>query len=387
MDFMGEKRKKAKLKPSKIVVSIFLIIFIFLVVFVVAQTLRGVPFANTTKGISDFFDSLSAGPGYPYAKETAGIDSVVTLDDELVVLANDKTYQLNTTAKETKEEQHTYSDPTVISKAGKFLVFDRASGRIKLNNSSGLIWEKDLKENVLAADLSENSRVIVATHSGASKCTMTVFSKKQEKIFQWNCTSGYIADVAISENGKYFAASVISEKNAEILSSLFIFSIKESELIQKIEYTKTSLFDISFTPDNNVIAVGDNLRSTVTLDGERTDDDIFKNNTLASVAYDSTGTCVMQFLEYSGVNSNILVMTNKKGKECARVKLESNVKKVACGEKYFAAVLADKILCFNKRGKQVGEIKINNQVEHIAIIGSKCYVFTSGMINRYSVRG
>ena len=98
---MSEKKKRAKLKPSKLVVSIFLIIFIFLIVFVVAQTLRGVPFANTTQGISDFFDSLSAGPGYPYARETADVEDVATLDDQLVVLSNDETYLLNTTAKET----------------------------------------------------------------------------------------------------------------------------------------------------------------------------------------------------------------------------------------------------------------------------------------------
>jgi len=386
MENMSEKKKSANLKPSKIVVSIFLIIFIFAVVFVVAQTLRGVPMSTVTQGISDFFDSLSAGPGYPYSKDTANIESVKTLDNQLVILANDKTYLLNTTAKETQEKQHTYSDPTLISKDGEFIVFDRGSGRIRYCDSKGIIWEKDMKQNVMAADMSGNSRVAVATRASATKFIMTVYSKKTEVLFQWNCTSGYIADVAISENGKNIAAIVISEKNAEIVSTLFIFAIDEKEPLQKIEYQKTALFDVSFSANSKVIAIGNNLRSTVTLKGERTDDDIFRDNKLASVAFDSTGTSVMQFFEYSGVNSNILVMTDENGKECARVKIDSSVKKVACGKKYFAAVLADKIVCFNKRGKQIGEIKVNNEVEEISIIGSKCYIFTSGVINRYSVR-
>ena len=379
-------KSKNKTKPSKIIVSVFLIIFIFIILFLIAGTMNGVSFASAAKGISDFFETMSSGDGYPYEDNVSDIDAVKTVDGKLIILTNDRTYMLDNTAKKTSEQQHIYSLPALRTNENKYLVFDRGSGKIRLHNKSKIIWEEDLKQNILSADISSSGRIVAATKGKSSKCTMEVLSKSKDVLFKWECSSGYIVDVAISDNGKKCAAIVLSQKDAEILSTVYIFSLSSAEPTGKIEFSKSALFNVSFTRGNKIEVLGDNVRSIISSNNKREDDELFNSNTLANYYVSSNGNSVLQFLKYSGINSNIIVFYNEYGKEICRTEISSSVKKVACGESYFAVQCADKVYCYNRRGKKIGEIEVQGDIKEMTIIGSKCYVFSSGIINRYSVR-
>lgn len=361
---------------------------IILIVLTAAQKLGNMTISTFTSDVKTYFMSLGSGDGYPYSIDSNRVKSISVNKSNLILLLDDKTTALTSSAKEIMPNSHTYSNPVMKSKGSRMIVFDLDSGKFRVQRGSDIVFDGTLDKKIMAAAIGAKGNYAVATYGKDAQSVLKVYSKSGKEKFTWNFSSERVTDIDLSPNGKFAAVTAIKSDNGEISSKLYVFNLgKEGEYVSSFDYAGTTLLRVNYIKGNNIVAVGDNLKSYIKNNSDRQDDLKFNSDKLHNYYVSQDGSSLLALSKYGSSSLSSLMFYNNKNKEKFTVDFDKEIRSVDTDGRYIAVMFDSEIKTFNKRGKQIGTIYFTGEPQKVVVDGRRTYILTSVNIKSYKTKG
>lgn len=384
----NQKRKHLRIsgKQRTVLRAVAVIILILVLLFMATETLGIASVSNINDSIKNFFLTLSPGDGYPYKINSGSVEGMTVLNGNIFVLTDEKTLSLDTTAKQVKGTQHTFSNPIISKKGGKVVLFDQKGNRYRIENRTDTLYtgETPEDEKIITAALGKKGNLALATLSSSSVSKLTVLSssyKKEE--FVWNCASDSIVSVDLSDNGKYAVVSVIGARDGEIYSKVYIFDFDYAEPKAEFEYPGTAVIEVKFVANDNIVVLGNNMVSFIK-NLKTKEDKNFDSDTLSNYAFSDKGDLILVLSEHGSTNSQILTSYSSSFSKNFEEKYTSGVKSVFAADGKVSVLLEDKVIVYRSSGAKFREFSADNTAISVMNVGNKTYVYAIGKIEKCS---
>lgn len=389
-----EKNVKSKKKFSfnsktrKLLTVVLVVAVIVLIAMTAAQKLGNMTVSTFTADVKTYFMSLGSGDGYPLSVDSESVKGIVINKSNLTMLFDDKTSVLTSSAKEIQPHSHTYSNPAMKVKGSRVILYDLASGRFRVQNGAEITKEEKLTGNIMAAAIGSKGNYAVAHYGSGSQTEFIAYDRKGGEKFKWSFKDERVIDIDLSANGKFAAVATLNSKDGEITSKLYVFNLNNSEKYSEcFDYSGTALMRVNYVKGNNILAVGDNLRSYIKNNTDRQDDIRFDSSSLYRYSLSQNGTSAIALSKYGSTSLFSVSVYNKNNKEKFTVSYDRKVTWVDTDGKYTAVLFDNEVRTYNNRGKQVGTIYFNGDAQRVAVDGGKTYVLTSVEIKCYKTKG
>ncbi len=384
----NRKRKIKKVKVGQRRQTVLRVIAILLVVIVLLLIALNSFQVTTVSGMKDsvksFFKGIGPGPGYPYSVNSSNVENIGVLNGDILIIRNDATVTLDTTAKQVKSVKHTYARPAVSISADRALVYDRAGIRYRVENRTDVIKSGRLnsEEKIITASVGKKGNLAFGTLCNTATSRVIVYdSTYKTRIFQWDCANYTVSSVALSDNGKYVGISVIGSENAEEYSKLFVFDVNGVNPIAEKEYLGTTVYKVNFSDNNDLVAVGDNAtiflknfdKSTVIKYGD---------DTLTGYAFADNGTTVLCLAQYRSMNDQQLIGYRPSGKEDFRKEYTKPVKGIWTSDSRIAVLTQDTVDLYGLGGHLHRKVEAPSTSLKVLQVGNTSYVYSMGRIEK-----
>ncbi len=386
------KSKKVKIRLSekgkRTLTVILAVAVVILIVMMAAQRLGNMTVSTFTDDVKTYFMSLGSGDGYPYEINASEVKSITVNKSNLNLLLEDKTLTLTSSAKEIMPKSHTYSNPVMKTKGSKMIVFDLDSGKFRVQRGSDIVCEEKLDKNIMAGAIGAKGNYAVATYGNDVQAVLRAYDRSGKEKFTWNFSDERVTDIDLSPNGKFVAVAAIKAQNGEMSSKLYVFNLSNTEnYISCFDYSGTTLLRVNYIKGNNIVAVGDNLKSYIKNNTEKQEDLKFNSDKLHNYCVSSDGSSAIAFSKYGSSSLSSLSFYSNKNKEKFTVDFDKEIRGINTDGKYVAVLFDSEVKTFNKRGKQVGTIYFSGEPKSVTVDGSRTYVLTGVNIKSYKTKG
>ena len=162
----------------------------------------------------------------------------------MTCLVNDSFFEVyNNRGKLLQAASHGLSNPRLEASEARFLLFDRDRYAVKVYNYSSELFSRTFENTIISADISRSGNYAVVTGSDTHYASLYVYNKNNEVLYMWNSADYYITDVALSNNGKLIAVSLLNAKQGSFESSVYILDFDSITPKYKFDFegTVTSL--------------------------------------------------------------------------------------------------------------------------------------------------
>ena len=345
-----------RLKPgAKAVLKVLFVLLITVsLVFIAARSIGGVTLNSITGNIKTALSNLGSGGGYPYDTSGAQVTSLYADGGRVFAFSKGKTFLLSASAKELNETDTEYGKPAIKYKNGKAIVYDRDSGKFRVQNASEIIAEKEMKKTVTAAGIGKKGNCAVATGASGAQSELTVFDKNQKQVFTRSFKNERVSDIDLSDDGKFAAVSTIEAKNAQINSKVYVFRFDSKDYVACFDYADTAVVSVSYVKSHDICVISDNAFGSDVL--HRKSDDDAALNAVALLKYGSDSNSILKVY-----NGGELLFTQDVGSE---------IKDVSCSDRYTAVLTDSKVIVYNKKGEIKAEFSADVSANY-ALVGRK----------------
>ncbi|MGN0519255.1 MAG: DUF5711 family protein [Candidatus Fimenecus sp.] len=379
----ARKKRNAKAQARSLAVLKAVCMIAVLLILVVIAAYR---FGNITfSSVGDYFTALVSdtknGDGYPYYFESTNVESVQFIGSDLFVLGDDATFVLDNTARKLGYTQHTFSNPVSYTAGGRVLLLDVGETSVRVLSKTKILYEENFPHKLLTGAIGKDGTVAIASRGENSQSMLTVYNKNHKEVFVWNCASENIVAVAVSDNGKRAAVSVIGAQNGELYCKVHLFDFSYSEPIASFAYTDT-VSGLQFLSGNRLLVYGKNVFTVI--DGtEKVLEEDLSLNTLSRVYTDDSRFTVAALSKYGSSASKIIKGYDRKGNVLFETELPESVKGVSCNGTYVSVLTDNFLYSYNHKGELVGKSAVDADCLQPFTDGKYTYVYAMSGIKCY----
>ncbi len=240
-DEMVPKVIRGKKLQTKFKIRVlFCIVSILLICFIVAHFLFPVGIFET---LNNFISSAGSGK-YPITVGEGTSIDVVSRDNYYYLLNQTNLVSISNSGKIISDRFHGYSNPCIKTSNTRAIIFDQGNESYSISTV-----KKELKSNtesskIITANISDSGYYVIASYSDEYASKFTVYNKKFNAVFTWNCAKELINSVCISPNGKKIAVSTMNGNNGEISTKLYLFNINNTDPTNTFDYENESIYSV-----------------------------------------------------------------------------------------------------------------------------------------------
>lgn len=377
-----QRNKKLAKKIIKILRIPIVIIAVLSALFLSARLLGNVAVSNITDAVREVKTVFSKGEGYPYSLDAFGFREATAIGSKPLVIYDDLTKVLSSSASEIYSMQLGSGDSKVISKNGRALIYSNTSNEVVLQSRTEKLGSVEEEGSIITAGLSKNGCIATSYSAGEYQSILSVYNRYFDKTFQWNCSQERISSIGLSKNGKSLAVAAVGTENAEIYTRLLVFNIGSSEPVADLMYRGTLFLKVIYTDSNKIIAVGDN--KTVVLDkkGDAVDELVYSENSIISAVSDDSGNTVICHEEFGG-SKTAVVRYSKNGTKTYTLTLDGEPDCIAVNGSKTAVASGSEIVVYSSNGDESNRIETEHPVTDIFWCSGTLYSVESGRLCKY----
>ena len=372
----NERRERKNKKKNKRRNAIW-IILIAVIAALVVMKITEVNFSALFESISDgsgISESVSDDSNFPYHISGDGDAQLFVIGNRLAIL-NDSVYTVinSSNAQEKIRDEHGYSNPILRVSGGYSVLFDQGSDTYRLDSATENVYENSVGRDILCADVSDTGVVAVAAVSGIHKSSITVYGKSFNERMNYEVGGGYVTSIAISDNSRYVAFTVMSSENAKIKSTLYVMPVSYNEPKAKFEFYGSSILDIHFSSDDLYVVGNDFVTIIDSLDKEVA---VYEQGSINTIAYcyNPSDALIIAYGEYVGAPSNIISYVKPSGQIKTKVEIPSQIKDVTASGTEMTALTGSEIISFKMNsGKETQRRSVDDSYAEITQMSSKIF--------------
>lgn len=378
----NKRNKKLAKKIIKMLRIPIVIIAVLSALFLSARLLGNVAVSNITDSIREVKTLFSKGVGYPYSLDAFGFREVTAIGGKPIVIYEDSTEILNSSAAKSFSMQLGSADSKVVSQNGRALVYSNTSNEVVLQSRTEKLGRVEESGSIVAAELSNNGYIATSFSTDEYESVLSVYNRHFEKVFQWNCSHERISSIGLSKNGRNVAVAAVGAENAEIYTRIILFNIGSAEPVADLMYRGTLFLKVVYTDSNKIIAVGDNKTVVLNKKGDTVDELVYPEDTIVSVSADDSGNTVICYKEFGGAKTAV-VRYSKGGKKTYSIALDGVPDCVAAKGGKTAVANGNKITVYTSNGAEGKTIETEHPVTDIFWCSGDVYAVESGKLCKY----
>lgn len=279
---------------------------------------------------------------------------VYTVNDTVNIL-NDSYFEVyNSKGKLIQAASHGMSDPVLETSEARFLLFDRGRYNIKIYNYSSFISEQTFEKQIFSAAIGRNGTYAVVTASDSYYATVYVYNKDGDLIYTWNSANYYVFDVAVSNDGKSIALSLIGAEGGTFVSQIYILKYDSATPVFKFTFNAliTSLMSAN---ENYFLANGTDSAYTVSWNGSQSND-LKVTGTIRSYRSSDSGRSVITYGRTNNDRINTVKVIDAAGNSVSSFDFNSAIDDIGINETELIVLSDHTVSVFDQNGTQITEL-------------------------------
>ena len=350
--------------------------------FLSARMLGNVAVSNATDSLRMVGELFRKGDGYPYTADISRLKKAVPIGNAPLLIYDDSSVVLNSSANEIFSLQLSSADSKVISKNGRALIYSNSSNDVVLQSKTENLGKITEDGAVVAAGLAKNGYFATSYSTEVNQSVLTVYNNRFDKVFQWNCSQERIADISLSSNGRKLAVAAVGAEDAEIYTRIIVFNINSSEPLADVKYQGTLFLKVAFTASNKIIAAGDNRTVVITSKGEAFDEIVYSEDSILAVCVDDNGNTAVFYEEFGGAKTGMVRFSSSRKKTCSET-LEGIPDCVTAYGGKLAVANSGVINIYSSSGKITRTFETQSLPSEIFCCSGEIYTIEGGTVCKY----
>ncbi|MDE6784916.1 MAG: hypothetical protein K2J26_06055 [Ruminococcus sp.] len=144
------------------------------------------------------------------------------------VLSDSSIYQYNEEGGLIHRRQHTYTNTIMNTAGGMALLYEHGGNHFSVEDRSGVLYSKELEENIRLVRLSPEGYTAVVTTSLNYECEITIFDRDGNFIYERKCVQR-VDDISFTNESRGCVISYINAENGSLVTS-----------VQKVTFTESA---------------------------------------------------------------------------------------------------------------------------------------------------
>ena len=344
--------------------------------------------ALSPAGLIELIETTAAGfgtgDGFPQDIGSTTDQSIAIVGGNIAVLTDTNLLMYKNDGYEVFNRQHGFSSPVLSASTSRILVYDRGGTKLRVENAARSLIEMTFDHPIITANLGYDGTFVVATRSSEHLCDVTVYNADFEQVYVWHSASRYVTSVSMSDAGRYFAVGLLSVEAGEYVSHLLYFDRNSTEPVYTQEYRGSTLLSVDCKPGDRVVAVFDDMLSSVGKNGHRTDY-AFDGQTLQAFDnHDNAGVAV-SLTRYNQPQNSELLLFDTKLNSIGGGQTEGIVQSVSMSGKRVCVLLRERMTVFDNKGTLLGTLEVGSDSLLVANTNSRATVVGAATVAQYDI--
>ncbi|MEG2395800.1 MAG: DUF5711 family protein [Oscillospiraceae bacterium] len=383
-----KKKKTTKNQEPliKIIKAVSVILVMLVLLFIAADTFGNITFSSVGDYVNSVISGTKRGNGYPYYFENLSANDIKPIGSDFLILANDSTIVLDSTARRVSTLQHTYSNPIVDSVGSRALMIDVGETSYRVQSKTKVLYEGKTKQKILTGAIGRNGTIGLAVRGEASVSELIVLDKNQKEVFRWACAKENIIGIDISDNGKKAAVILVGAENGELYTKVVVFDFAYAEPINQLDFAGKIISKVEFLYGNNLLITGEKTFCLLNNLKDKKEEDL-SLNTLSRICTSDSNISVCVLSKYGSATSKIVKVYNKKGDLLFETEINKGIRSVSTDGSNISILTDNEIINYNRKGKEIGRMEVESDGIKVFTLGTYTYEWTTSKIDCYRTIG
>lgn len=215
-------------------------------------------------------DGVTQTGNFPIKVEESSANIIRRLDNNIIIADGGHIYYYDENGKLRDTVYHSFGNPMIKTAGKRILCFDNGGNTFRVYNKSGEVYEKSIEDQIIYADIAQNSNVAVITQTEKYVACLTIYDSNGTEIYRWSCGKRIMA-VSFTDNGDGCYISAFSAEDGEVVSEIYYIEFDSTEELMKSEKLNGLVLDICENDNDNLWAAGDGAFYMLDKDGKLID--------------------------------------------------------------------------------------------------------------------
>lgn len=243
-----------------------------------------------------------------------------------------------------------YRDPALKAAGDLLLCYEIGGTQLSLFNTEGAaLFSLHTDGRIYDAEVARSGDVCVLTEGDGCRAVAQVYSAKGAPLFRHESRSRYLNACALCPDGRFLAVNALGQEDIRFASAALLFATDSENAPTELSLDAQIIYDMAFTDETGVCAVGENSLQFFTADGDLLREYALNAGRLTAYRF-GDGVIAAAYELFSG--GSAVVLLDAQGKELAYLELNDTVLHLSiCGD--YIGILADRELRVCDRALQL----------------------------------
>jgi hypothetical protein len=262
------------------------------------------------------------------------------------------------------------------------IVFDRGGLSYMLLGKKDVVFEGEASGKILTGFYGKDDTYALATLGDKTTSSLSVYNKKSEVIFKWNCSKEYISSVTISDNGKYVGVCVIGAENGEIFTTVYFFGVDYKEPLASQKLVGAIPMNIEFTENDVLTVITDIGVYSLGKDSKELNTHIsYYSSEFTCCDVSDNGDYLVALAKYGSKNVFEITVFNSVGETETTISVNREVKSAYITGKYVVVLADNQILVYKYNGKLVSTVDYKG--EPLSLLTTDDFIYIESLDKIY----
>ena len=270
-----------------------------------------------------------------------------------------------------------FSNAAVRTSAMRTLTFDRGGTQYRIDSVADEIAVKSADNKLIDCDIADNGSYALGTLSESEAGTVTVYNKRNEKIYKFHSADKQILRVVISRDGKSIGVCSVSIENSQAVSTVSLYSIKSEKAVKVEDFAGQTVYALRFA--NNSTLCGITNEGWFALGKNDVKKVSFESKSPMKYQFTDNGDTLISLAGASNSAENDIVIIKPNGEKAADFKVDSTVDSISAdGGKIF--VLNSALDTYSYAGEKMSSCEIKPGAICVrAAFGKAAVLYSAGV--------
>ena len=187
----------------------------------------------------------------------------------LLALASDShLYLFNSAGDTVLSDQHSYARPTMAAANKRVLLYDRGGNSFRVDNSSGVVYEREMSNEIICAALNADGAAAVAAHEERYSGSVSVFNLQNQQVFKWYSADYQITGLTLE--GSCLAVACLGARDGAILSTVYQMDTGggSEQQVVSVEFSDMMVLSVRYLNNGSLCVIGDTKTVLLSASGE-----------------------------------------------------------------------------------------------------------------------
>ena len=294
------------------------------------------------------------------------------LNGNLCVVAPEKISSYKLSGKQNISLPVLLRSPAVVSSKNYYIAYDLGGLNFYVVGNNKLLFSETCDSKILNINANKSGDFSVITDGTDCKSLVTFFNTEFIPYYKFHSSDNYVADAAISSNGKDAAIVTYGAKDGSFSSTLCLAHTNKDGFYEEIDLGDIVPFHITYLTDRKILLVSDKGTYMYDADGKLISNMSFDNLALKSFSIGDKQVGILLDNYINGGNSKFILI-NKSGEKAKELDFDTDIFSISCAGKYTSVQFSDKCVLLDNNGENYCEFLIPASI-------TKCIVNKDGSV-------